>query len=58
MGITSKCHFSLGFPNESPKIGILIVPKLWTFISFSNQVYFENARAIYYSLQNDLFNGI
>jgi hypothetical protein len=34
------------------------VPKLWTFISFSNQVVFGNAREIFYSLQKDLFKGV
>jgi len=53
MGITCKCHFPPRFPNESPKIGIRVVPKLQTFISFSNQVYFENMKAISYSPQKD-----
>jgi hypothetical protein len=57
-GITFKCHFSPGLPNGSPKIKTLVVPKLWRLISFSNQVFFENARAISYSLQKDLSNGV
>ncbi len=40
MGITSKCHFSPRLPSESPKIGTFVVAKLWTLISFSNQVFF------------------
>ncbi len=48
---TSKCHFSLGFPSGSPKTKTLIVPKISTFISFSNQVYFDNTRVIFYSFK-------
>ncbi len=38
--------------------GIFIVPKIWKLISFSNQVYFANARATSYSPQKDLSNGV
>ncbi len=55
---TSKYHFSLGLPTESPKIKIFIISKLWTFIFFSNQIYFENARGIFHSLQKGLFNNV
>ncbi len=41
-----------------PKTGILVVPKLWTLIFFSNKVCFENAKAISYSLQKNLCNGL
>ncbi len=59
VGMTSKCDFSLGFPSGSPKIGTLAIPKLQTFISFSNQVcFFGNAMAMPYSLQKDLSNGV
>jgi hypothetical protein len=58
MGTTFKCHFSLGLPSVSPKIGIFVVPKLWTFISFSNQVCFENARAISCIPKKDLSNSV
>jgi hypothetical protein len=50
-GTTSKCHFS-------PKIGTLVVSKLWSFISFSNKVFFYNAKNIFYSLQKDLSNSV
>ncbi len=46
---TSKCHFSLGFPSKSPKIGTLVVPKLWTFIYFSYQAFFESVKKLSYS---------
>jgi len=57
-GTTSKCHFSLGLPSGSPKTRTFVVQKLWMFISFSNQVYFENARVISYRPEKDLFNGV
>ncbi len=44
--------------NGSPKTKTFIVLEFWTFISFSNQVIFENARAIVYSLQKDISNGV
>jgi hypothetical protein len=50
--------FFLGIPSGSPKIGTLVVPKLWLFIYFSNQVCFENAREISYSPQKDLSNNV
>jgi hypothetical protein len=58
--MTSKCHFSLRFPSGSgsPKIKTFVVPKLWTFLFFSNQVCFENARAISYSPKKDILNGV
>jgi len=37
---TSKRHFSLRVPSASPKTRILVLPKLWKFISFSNKVFF------------------
>jgi hypothetical protein len=55
---TSKCHFSPRLPSGSPKIGTLIIPKLWMFIYISNQVCFGNARAISYIPQKDLFTGV
>jgi hypothetical protein len=58
VGTTSKCHFSLGLPSGSPKTRTIVVSKLWLLISFSNQVCFENARAISYSPQKDLFKVI
>jgi hypothetical protein len=57
--VTSKWHFFLGFPNESPKIGTLIVPKLWMLISSSNQAYLEHEiKEISYSPQKYLSNGV
>jgi hypothetical protein len=35
-GATSKCHFSIGLTNGSPKTRALTISKFWTFISFSN----------------------
>ncbi len=58
LGTTSKWHFSLGFPNGSPKIGTLVIRKLWTFISSSNQVFLEHMKKPSYSPQNDLFNNV
>jgi hypothetical protein len=58
MGTTCKCHFSPKLPLGSPKIGTLVVSKLWTIIFLSNQVFFENARAISYIPQKDLSNNI
>ncbi len=55
MGATSKWHF---FPSGSPKIETLIVPKLWTFIFFSNQTCFEHVMAITYSLQKNISNNL
>ncbi len=57
-GTTSKCHFSLGLPNGSPKTRTLIFPKLWTLISLSNQAFFENSRKIHNIPQKDLSNGV
>ncbi len=57
-GTISKCHFSSGLPSGSPKIGTLVVPKLWRFVSFSNQVCYENAGAIFYIPQKDLSNDV
>jgi hypothetical protein len=48
----------LGLSSGSPKIGTLVVPKLWMLISFSNQVFFENVRTISYNPQKELSNGI
>jgi hypothetical protein len=42
----------------SPKTGTFVVPKFWTFLSFSNQVYFENVKKKYYSPQKKLSNGV
>jgi hypothetical protein len=56
MGSTSKCHFSPRLPSGSPIIGILVVPKFWIFIFFSNQVCFESARKISYVPSKYLFN--
>jgi len=47
------CHFSPGLPS-----GSLVVPKLWTFISFSNHIYFENTRAMSYNPQKYLSNDV
>ncbi len=41
-----------------PKIGTLVIPKLWTFISSSNQACLEHMKVIFYSLQKDLCNGV
>jgi len=49
MGITSKCHFSPRLPSGNPKIGTLVVPKLWMLISFSNQTCIESATIIFYN---------
>jgi len=54
MGITSKCHFFFG----SPKTRTFVIPKLWTLIYFSNHVCFENVKAISYSSQKILSNGL
>jgi hypothetical protein len=46
-------------PKWGPKIGTFVVPKLWMFISFSNQVFiFGNIRIISNIPQKDLFNGV
>ncbi len=55
---TSKCHFSPQLRNGNPKTGTLIVPKLWTLISFSNQVFFECAKTLSYSSLKYLSNNI
>jgi hypothetical protein len=55
MGATSKWHF---FPSESPKIGTLVVPKIWMLIFFSNQACFEHVMAIIYNLQKNLSNNV
>ncbi len=47
----SKCHFPSKLPSGSPKTRTFFVPKLWMLISFSNQVYFGNARAISLALK-------
>jgi hypothetical protein len=46
------------FLTWSLKIGTFVVPKLWTFISFSNQVCFDSARTISYSPWKYLSNGV
>ncbi len=53
-----KCHFSSTLSNANFKIEILIVPKLWTIIFSSNQIYFENEKIILYSPYKDLSNGV
>jgi hypothetical protein len=58
MGVTSKWYFFLGFSNGSPKIGTFIVSKFWMFISFSNQVFLEHMKIIFYISQKDLSKGI
>jgi hypothetical protein len=45
-------------PSGSPKIGIFVVSKLWTFISSSKQTCLENAKAISYNPQKDIFNDV
>ncbi len=55
IGTTSKCQFSSRLPSGSPKIGTVVVPKLWTPISLSNEGYFENMKATSYSLQKTIF---
>ncbi len=48
------------FP-ETPKclkVGILIVPKFWMFISSSNQNFLEHRTTITYSFQKYLSNGV
>ncbi len=40
------------------KIGTLVVPNFCTFISFSNQVFFENMKELSYNPQKDLSNGV
>jgi hypothetical protein len=40
----------LGLSSGSPKIGTLVIPKLWMLISFSNKIIFESSRTIFYSL--------
>ncbi len=47
-----------GTPKWSPKTRTLIVPKLWTFISLSNQVEFENAKVIHYNPQKNISKGV
>ncbi len=54
MGITSKCHFFLG----NPKTKTFVIPKLWTFVYFSNQVCCENTKTISYSPQKTISNGL
>jgi hypothetical protein len=50
--------FFFGLLSGSPKFGILVVPKLWTFISSSSQACLGHASAISYSPQKDLFNNL
>jgi hypothetical protein len=45
-------------PSGSPKIGILVVLKLWTLISLSKQACLDCTRKISYNVQKDLFNGV
>jgi hypothetical protein len=55
-------HPNVTFPWDIPKWKsqnkTLVIPKLWPFISFSNQVYFENEKAISYSSQKDISNNV
>ncbi len=55
---TSKCHFSLKLLSGSPKTRTFTIPKLWTPMSFSNQISFENERAISYSPWKYLSNSV
>ncbi len=50
--------FFLILPNGSPKIGTIVVPKLWTLISSPNQAFLEHARAISYSPQKYFSKGV
>jgi hypothetical protein len=45
-------------PSGSPKTGTFVILKLWTFISSSNQIFFEHEKVISYIPQKDLFNGV
>jgi hypothetical protein len=56
-GTTSKCHFSPGLPSGSPKIETFVVPKLWTFIYFSNQICFQIKLSNFKSGLNEQFEG-
>jgi hypothetical protein len=58
MGVTFKWHFFLGLSSRSPKIGTLVVSKLWMLISSLKKTYLERARAQSYSLKSDIFNGV
>jgi hypothetical protein len=58
IGTTSKCHFSPRLPGGSPKIGTLPIPKPWMLISFSNKIYIENAREIFYNLLKYYSNDV
>jgi hypothetical protein len=51
-------YIQMSFFLRSPKIRILVVPKLQTLKSFSNQVYYEIMRATSYNFQKDLSNDI
>jgi hypothetical protein len=53
-----KDYIQMSLFLKNPKIGILVVPKLWMLISLSNQIYFENSREIYYSPQKYLSNNV
>ncbi len=57
------CHIFFGIPtlrpqSGNPKIGTILVPKLWTLISFSNQVFLELVKEIFYSFQENLSNNV
>jgi hypothetical protein len=40
----------------NPKTRITTIPKIWPFISSSNQAYLKHGRTLFYNLQKDLFN--
>jgi hypothetical protein len=43
---------------ETPKIGTLVIPKLWMLISSSNQNYLEHMRALSYNPKKDISKGV
>jgi hypothetical protein len=53
-----KDYIQMSLFLETPKTGTLVIPKAWPLISFSNQIIFENVRAISCSPQNDLSNNV
>ncbi len=43
---------------KTPKIGTIVISKLWTFISYSKQTSLEHARGIFYNPQKFPSNGV
>jgi hypothetical protein len=53
-GATYKWHFFPRLLGGGPKTRTFIVPKLWLFISSSNQTYLDHVNELFYSPEKNI----